>query len=359
MPISKGSLAYSDYLNLYKRNNIINKNFEIHQIQPSSVDLTLSDECYEINVSFLSISNNVRECLKNIKVKKIDLKNKYLFRKNRTYLVRLNESLNLPNNIFGTCNPKSSTGRLDIFCRTILDHSNEYEKIPINYRGEMFIEITSRSFDIEFQKNDSLNQMRLVSKNRIYVKDSELLKIHNKKFLTYGSQGNKINPKLSNGLMISVDLSNDNAVNAYEAKSDSPILTFNKIKSHKIKDFWKPVVSKNNNIIIKKNKFYILKSKEKIHIPKNMAGEMVPYDTGLGDFRVHYAGFFDPGFGRFKGSFAVLEVKTSEVSFLLENGQSIARIRYEKLNKVTKILYGKKINSNYDNQKLALSKHFV
>ena len=127
MPISKGSLAYSDYLNLYRRNNIINKNFEIHQIQPSSVDLTLSDECYEINVSFLSISNNVRECLKNIKVKKIDLKNKYLFRKNRTYLVRLNESLNLPNNIFGTCNPKSSTGRLDIFCRTILDHSNEYE----------------------------------------------------------------------------------------------------------------------------------------------------------------------------------------------------------------------------------------
>ena len=196
MPISKGSLSYNDYLNLYRKNNIINENFLINQIQPSSVDLTLSEECYEINVSFLSISKDVRQSLKNIKVKKIDLKKKYLFKKNKTYLVRLNERLNLHDDIFGTCNPKSSTGRLDIFCRTILDHSKEYEKIPLNYKGEMFIEITSRSFDIEFQKNDSLNQMRLVSKNRIYVKDSELLKTHNENFLTYDCDGKKINPKL-------------------------------------------------------------------------------------------------------------------------------------------------------------------
>ena len=118
-------------------------------------------------------------------------------------------------------------------------------------------------------------------------------------------------------------------------------------------------MSIKNSLIIEKNSFYILKSKEKICIPPNLAGEMVPYDTGIGDFRVHYAGFFDPGFGYDNGAFAVLEVKTHEVSFIIEDGQTIARIQYEKLNKSPSMLYGKKINSNYQNQKLALSKHFI
>ena len=164
---------------------------------------------------------------------------------------------------------------------------------------------------------------------------------------------------LSNGLKISVDLSSSNLINAYVAKSKTPILFYNKSKYHKINDFWIPVRCEDNRIIIKKNKFYILKSKEKIQIPKNMAGEMIPYDTSLGDFRAHYAGFFDPGFGSKNGSYAVLEVKTNEVPFILEDGQNIARIKYEELNKNSKVLYGKAIQSNYQNQSLALSKHFV
>ena len=355
----KGALIYEDYLNLYNKKNISGKNFSISQIQPSSVDLTLSDECYEISSSFLSSYKDVRESLKKIKIKKINLSKKYLFQKNKTFLVKLNESCKLKNNIFGLCNPKSSTGRLDIFCRTILNYSDEYEKIPNNYEGEMFIEITSRSFNIEFQKGDSLNQMRLIYNSHLHISDKELKLYHSKDFLTLNKYNDKILPSISKGLKIGVDLSSKNIISAYVAKKNSPILNFKRIKYHKIDDFWNKIKTKDDKLIIKKNNFYILKSNEKIQIPSNMAGEMIAYDTSLGDFRAHYAGFFDPGFGNKTGSHAVLEVKTNEVPFLLEHGQSIARIKYEFLNKKSKKLYGSDINSNYQHQKLALSKHFV
>ena len=153
-------------------------------------------------------------------------------------------------------------------------------------------------------------------------------------------------------------LSNDNKICAYVAKKTPLCINFSKISFYEIKKFWKPIKPINNSLTIEKNKFYILKSREKIRIPSNLAGEMIPYDTGIGDFRAHYAGFFDPGFGDPEGSYAVLEVKTNELPFILENGQTIARIKYEKLNKKTSVVYGSNINSNYQNQKLALSKHF-
>ena len=153
-------------------------------------------------------------------------------------------------------------------------------------------------------------------------------------------------------------MSNKNIISAYIAKEKTPILKFNSFRKHKVKEFWNLVDTKNNSLIIKPGKFYILKSKQKIRIPKKMAGEMIPYDTAIGDFRVHYAGFFDPGFGDPFGSYAVLEVKTNEVPFILEDGQVIARIKYEMLNKESKMVYGSNIKSNYQNQKLALSKHF-
>ena len=359
MKIYKGSLTYEDYKYLYKNKNINGENFSLKQIQPSSVDLTLSEECYEINASFLSSQSGVRESLKKRIIQKINISKNFLFKKNKTYLVKLNEYLNLKNQTFGFCNPKSSTGRLDIFCRTILDYCDEYEKIPINYKGEIFIEITSKSFDIKFQKGDSLNQMRLIAKKRIYVSDNNLRKYHKDDFLTLNNQNNKTIPNLNNGLKISVDLFSDNNIKAYVAKKTSPHLFFNKVKFHNPINYWRPIKTKNNRIIIKKNNFYILKSKEKIQIPNNMAGEMIPYDTGIGDFRVHYAGFFDPGFGNKIGSYAVLEVKTNEVPFILEDGQTVARIKFEILNKNPKILYGSKIKSNYQHQSLALSKHFV
>ena len=357
--INKGSLTYQDYFKLFEDKKIQYEYFKTLQIQPSSIDLTLSEECYEIVSSFLCPRDNVRDKLKYIQSKKINLQEKYLFEKNKTYLVRLNEKLDLPNNIFGTCNPKSSTGRLDVFCRTILNCSDEYEKIPYNYKGEMFIEVTSQSFDIEFQKGDSLNQMRLIYDQHVYISDKDLKKFHEDFFLTLDKDNKKVQPAVSSGLKISVDLSKNNEINAFVAKNNTPTLYYRKIKFHKISDFWEVCSTDNGRLIIEKNLFYILKSKEKIQIPKNMAGEMVPYDTSIGDFRAHYAGFFDPGFGSDSGSYAVLEVKTNEVPFLLEDGQSIARIKFEKLNKNSNVTYGKEINSNYQNQSLALSKHFV
>ena len=193
----------------------------------------------------------------------------------------------------------------------------------------------------------------------MYLNDTDLREYHNKFFLTLDHNSNKVQPNLNNGLKISVDLSSQNEVNAFVAKKNTPLLVFRKVKNHKTELYWESLKLLDKKLVIRKDNFYILRSKEKIQIPKNMAGEMVPYDTSIGDFRVHYAGFFDPGFGYKNGSYAVLEVKTNEVPFILEDGQSIARIKYESLNKESNVLYGKEINSNYQNQGLALSKHFV
>ena len=349
-----GTLVYEDYLSLYKNKEIIGLKFHKLQIQPSSIDLSLSDECYEIRTSFLSPKTKVRDKLRKIYTKKINLQTSKIFKKNKTYIVRLNEKLKLNNFIKGHCNPKSSTGRMNIFCRTILDYCDEYEKIPSNYNGEMFIEITTRSFDIKLSKGDKLNQMRLIKQSNNYLNDEKLKKINKINPLIFSNKKNLID----NGLKVSVDLSNDKKICAYVAKKVSSHINFSKINFYDIKKFWKPLKPSKKTLIIEKNKFYILKSKEKIRIPNNLAGEMIPYDTGIGDFRVHYAGFFDPGFGDPMGSFAVLEVKTNELSFMIEDGQTIARIKYEKLNKKTSVVYGSNIKSNYQNQKLALSKHF-
>ncbi len=352
-----GSLTYSDYLDLYKSRIILSDNFDSNQIQPSSLDLSLSNECYEIKFSFLSAKSKVRDKLQDLIIKEINLDNQHTFEINKTYLVKLNEKLNLKNHIFGHCNPKSSTGRLDIFCRTIVDFSDEYEKIPKNYKGEIFLEITTRSFNINFKSGDKLNQLRLVYNDHKYLKDSDLTKLHLRDELVLFNKNN--NFKIENGLKVSVNLNGKSKLIAYSAKLNTPVINFNKINHYKVENFWDPIYSNNNSIIIEKNKFYILRSKEKIRIPAFLAGEMIPYDTGIGDFRAHYAGFFDPGFGDPNGSYAVLEVKTNELPFILEDGQTIARIKYEKLNKKSNIVYGNDIKSNYQNQELKLSKHFI
>ncbi len=352
-----GSLTYNDYIKLFNENKISSNKLNINQAQPSSLDLSLSEECYEIKFSFLSSNSTVREKLENNIVKKIDLKGGYIFEKNKTYIVKLNEKLDLQNNIFGHCNPKSSTGRLDIFCRTIVDFSDEYEKIPINFKGEIFLEITSRSFDIKFESGNKLNQLRLVYKKHNYLNDNELNEINKHNQIVFAEKYSDY--IIENGLKVSVNLlSYNNKAVAYSAKKNAPLLDFNKINFHKISDYWNLIFSEKKSIIIEKDKFYILRSKEKVRIPNFLAGEMIPYDTGIGDFRAHYAGFFDPGFGDPGGSYAVLEVKANELPFILEDGQTIARIKYEKLNKKSNIVYGLEIDSNYQNQGLKLSKHF-
>ena len=353
-----GSLIYDDYKKLFNTKIVTSNNFNLNQLQPSSIDLTLSNECYEIKSSFLSPNDTVRNKLKNFIKKPIKLQDGYILKKNIIYLIKLNEELRLTKNIFGKCNPKSSTGRLNIFCRTILDYCDEYEKIPFEYNGEIFLEVTSRAFDVKLQQGDSLNQMRLTNQKKNILDDKILLSYHDKDPIIFDSSSNSITPIILNGLKISVDLKSNNSIVAYKAKKESPVLIFNQKRKHEVNEFWEPIKNHNNSLMINPGEFYILKSKEKIKIPKSMAGEMIPYDTAIGDFRVHYAGFFDPGFGENKGSYAVLEVRTNEVPFTLEDGQIIATLLYENLNAIPEITYGKAINSNYQNQKLELSKHF-
>ena len=241
-----GSLIHEDYLNLYKNNQIKFDEFSINQIQPSSIDLSLSEECYEIKHSFLSPFTKVRDKLENLIIKKINLNSKFIFKINKTYIVKLNEKLDLKNNILGHCNPKSSTGRLDIFCRTIVDYSDEYEKIPKNYSGEIFLEITSRSFNIEFNKYDKLNQLRLVYQKHDYISDQDLENLNKKtKIIFHNSYQSNI--KINNGLKVSVDLSKNNKIIAYAAKDNAPKLIFNKINYHKIENFWSPIKPNNKN----------------------------------------------------------------------------------------------------------------
>jgi len=200
--------------------------------------------------------------------------------------------------------------------------------------------------------------MRLINISRNILSDNKLHDYHNKKPIVFSNSSSVIQPNISSGLKIGVNLKNKNKIIAYKAKKKSPVLIFSKKNTHRIYDFWEPIKNKNNSLTIFPGEFYILKSKQKIRIPNNMAGEMIPYDTAIGDFRAHYAGFFDPGFGNPNGSFAVLEVRTNEVPFTLDDDQIIATLVYEKLNKIPKILYGSNIHSNYQNQELALSKHF-
>ena len=357
--MNKGSLIYEDYIFLKEDKQIIfNNSLYKNQIQPASIDLTISEECYQISSSFLSSNQKVKDKVKNFIIKKINLEEGYTIKKDKIYLIKLNEKIKLQKNLFGKCNPKSSTGRLDIFCRSILDYSDEYEKVPYGYNGDIFLEVTTRAFDIFLTKGDSLNQMRLTNISNDFIKDEDLRKFHNNEPIIFNKNSYLLEPNISSGLKISVDLSSKDQIIAYKAKNKSPKLIFSKKHIHDPKKYWEFIKKDDGNLTIFPNEFFILKSKQKIRIPKTMAAEMVPYDTSIGDFRVHYAGFFDPGFGDKKGSYAVLEVKTHEVPFNIEDGQYIARLIFENLNKTTDFTYGGKINSNYQNQELALSKHF-
>ena len=261
-----GSLVYQDYISLINKKNILPKNINRNQVQPSSLDLSLSEECYEVKHSFLSYNSRVRNKLDELIIKRINLDKKFIFRKNKTYIVRLNESLYLKNNLFGHCNPKSSTGRLDIFCRSLVDYAEEYEKIPKDYRGEIFLEITSRSFNVAFKKNNCLNQLRLVNEKHNYLSDKQLMNLNKKQKISNQTINNI---KIDNGLKLSVDLSKSKII-AYVAKKNTPILNFTKIKFHKIDDFWNKIPNENKKLLIEKNKFYILRSKEKVIIPPNL-----------------------------------------------------------------------------------------
>lgn len=335
------------------------------QIQPSSLDLRLGPVAYRVKASFLPRPGfTVMAKLKDLLIAQIDLSQPAQLTRGHVYIVPLLEELNLPTTLWGKANPKSSTGRLDIFTRLLTDHAEEFEYVPNGYKGRLFAEIVPRTFTIVVQQGLRLNQLRLVKGNPP-PSDARLSALHEREVLVYSADDSPRDAVISNGLWLSLDLSGTQGseIVGYRAKKRAEPVDLSRVNFYNPHEFWHPIKRPaSKQLILDPEEFYILASKERVRIPPHYAAEMVPFDPSVGEFRIHYAGFFDPGFGYgaddVKGTHAVLEVRSHEVPFLVEDGQRVGRLVYEQMLAVPEKLYGRDIGSSYQSQGLALSKHF-
>jgi dCTP deaminase len=272
--------------------------------------------------------------------------------------VPLIERLALPEDLAATANPKSSTGRLDIFTRVIADGAGGFDRVPAGYRGPLFVEISPRTFPVLVRTGSRLGQLRL-RRGETRLSDVELAALHARAPLVEPGEA-----LIDDGLNVSIDLASALAGGrvGYRAKRHTGVIDVDRRDAYEVADFWEPIAaSPDRGLILDPNEFYILVSREAVQVPPETAAEMVPFDPLVGEFRVHYAGFFDPGFGHGAegaGARAVLEVRSREVPFILEHGQVVARLVYERMAALPDRLYGHGIASNYQAQSLKLSKHF-
>ena len=309
------------------------------QIQPASLDLRLSGKAFRIRASFLPGSREkVEDRLKSLKMHEIDLIDGAVLEKGCVYLVPLLEELNLSQDIQAAANAKSSTGRLDLLTRVITNSGEEFDRVSSGYCGNLYAEICPRSFSVLVRQGMKLNQIRFRNKNTT-LNDEDLTALHAQEKLVPG------NAIIDDGLGFSVDLIDLDLIDYYDPA-----------------EFWDEIKTSQGEIILDPGAFYILVSRESVHIPPEYAAEMAPYVAMVGEFRVHYAGFFDPGFGHNaaggSGARGVLEVRCHEAPFVLEHGQVVGRLIYEKMSNRPTKLYGQGVKSNYQGQGLKLSKHF-
>ena len=331
------------------------------QIQPASIDLRLGDTAYRVRSSFLpGRDRTVEQCLDEMAMHRIDLTEGAVLEKSCVYIVPLQESLNLPASLLAAGNPKSSTGRLDVFTRLITDNGVEFEQVPAGYEGRLYAEIAPLTFSVLVRKGSRLSQLRIRS-GESSIDDQQHIELQHSQRLVDSELDER---EVKNGVPVSVDLSGDpeTGLIGYRAKRHAGVVDVDKSAAQPIKEFWEPLYAHKNQLILDPGEFYILVSKEAVHVPFDYAAEMVPYDTLVGEFRVHYAGFFDPGFGApeagGRGSRAVLEVRSFDVPFLLEDGQNVGRLVYEAMLETPDRIYGQGVPSNYQAQGLKLSKHF-
>ena len=329
------------------------------QIQPASLDLRLGDTAYRIRASFLpGVSGQVMQKLETLAFHKIDLTDGAVLETGCVYLVPLMEALALPERTGGFANPKSSTGRIDVFTRVITDFGVEFDKAPPGYKGHLYLEVSPRTFPILVRAGSRLSQIRFRRGNPAHS-DAEIKRLHQESALVDG------HANIDGGLALSIDLTGDKQTGliGYRAKRHAGLIDVDRVNALPLNEYWEPIYNHGKNqLILDPDEFYILASRESVTIPPTHAAEMVPFNPLVGEFRVHYAGFFDPGFGaglEGKGSRAVLEVRSREVPFILEHGQVIGRLIYERLTDRPEVLYGKSLESNYQRQGLRLSKHFI
>ncbi|MEL6595846.1 MAG: 2'-deoxycytidine 5'-triphosphate deaminase [Pseudomonadota bacterium] len=327
------------------------------QIQPASLDLRLGTVAYRVRASFLAGSGNtVADRLSEFEMHRIDLTDGAVLEKGAVYVVPLMESLALPDGVQAVANAKSSTGRLDLLTRTVTDEGVEFDRIAPGYTGPLYAEICPRSFSVVVRPGQRLNQIRF-RKGQAVLSDLELRDLHAQESLVSGEA------HIDEGLGFSVDLKPEagNLV-GFRAKPHTGVIDLDKIAHYEPSEYWEPIHTTEARIILDPGAFYILVSQEAVTIPPDCAAEMAPYLAMVGEFRVHYAGFFDPGFGHEDaggaGSRGVLEVRCHEAPFVLEHGQIVGRLVYERMAEVPEQLYGAGIASNYQGQGLKLSKHF-
>ncbi|MCP5405430.1 MAG: 2'-deoxycytidine 5'-triphosphate deaminase [Pseudomonadaceae bacterium] len=343
------------------------------QIQPASMDLRLGPKAYRVQAGFLPKAGaRVEEHLRNLSMYELDLTQPTLLEKGGVYVVPLQEGLKLPAGIWGAASPKSSTGRLDIFVRLLLDGVSTYDTVPAGYAGPMYLEISPLTFPIVVRAGDRLSQLRL-RHGEVTVNDAELTALHQQTPLMRNLQmplgADDMAPHIGNGLWFSIDLhgkpEDANPIIGYRAKHHTQPVDLARVGGYGWHNFWEPICrNQTSPLILYPEEFYIFCSREGVCIPPGYAAEMVAYDTRVGEIRVHYAGFFDPGFGYdaaggLHGTTAVLEVRAHDVPCVLEDGQPIGRFLYEKLAAPSTTVYGSGIGSNYAGQGLKLAKQFI
>ncbi|MFD3189671.1 2'-deoxycytidine 5'-triphosphate deaminase [Sedimentitalea sp. HM32M-2] len=327
------------------------------QVQPASLDLRLGHVAYRVRASFLAgRDRTVAQRLAEFQMHQIDLTGGAVLEKGCVYVVPLQESLALPPGMSGAASAKSSIGRLDLLTRIITDYGVEFDRVPAGYAGQLYVEICPQSFSVIAQTGQMLNQI-IFRTGKTVIDDVALRAIHRETPIVSGE------PVISDGLGFSVDLKpRAGHLVGYRAKPHTGVIDLSRLNHYDPADFWEQVHTDKGWIILDPGAFYILVSREAIAIPPHCAAEMAPYLAMVGEFRVHYAGFFDPGFGHAAaggaGSRGVLEVRCHEAPFVLEHGQVVGRLVYERMAAVPTQLYGADIASNYQGQGLKLSKHF-
>ena len=337
------------------------------QIQPSSIDLRLGHEAYRVRASFLpGRSMTVLEQAKanGMLVETVDLSEPALLERGVVYIIPLMESVALPGDVYGIANPKSTTGRLDIFTRLITEPGDEFERIRKGYKGRLFIEVVSQTFPILVRAGMRLNQLRFGRGKFAAAGDARLKQLNQDSGLIDLDEVSR-HANIDRGLRITVDLDVPGSdIVAYQANKFSAPVDLSRIDYYDPAEFWRPIYKDaKRQCVLEPGEFYILASKQRVRVPADLAAELLPYDLASQEFRVHYAGFFDPGFGfgvqgEIPGTRAVLEVRASQMPILLEDGQFVGRLNYYSMAATPDIVYGGLIGSSYQQQGLALSKQF-
>jgi dCTP deaminase len=332
--------------------------FAPDQIQPASLDLRLGEVAYRVRASFLpGPGATVAERIDDLKLHEIALGDGAVLETGCVYIVPLLESMALPADIAAAANPKSSTGRLDVFTRVIADQTRGFDRIEAGYHGPLYAEISPRTFPVLVREGSRLSQIRFRRGHAVLAPEA-LAALHARERLVDDADA-----EVREGVSVGVDLAGFEGLVGYRAKRHTGLIDVDRRAGYEVAEFWEAIAARRDkNLILDPDEFYILASKQAVQVPPDHAAEMVPFDPLVGEFRVHYAGFFDPGFGYAgaggRGARAVLEVRSREVPFILEHGQTVGRLVYEKMLSRPDRLYGQGIGSNYQAQSLKLSKHF-